>query len=98
MLFEHSELFDERGSVEHILPENEGLSLNIGNLILLENNLNVEAGNGDYKSKKPIYSKSKYKWVNDFLANNVDWMENSVNKRAETMAQIYYEKIFGRHI
>lgn len=96
--FEHSELFDERGSVEHILPENEGLSLNIGNLILLENNLNVEAGNGDYKSKKPIYSKSKYKWVNDFLANNVDWMENSVNKRAETMAQIYYEKIFGRHI
>lgn len=96
--FGHSELFDERGSVEHILPENEGLSLNIGNLILLENNLNVEAGNGDYKSKKPIYSKSKYKWVNDFLANNVDWMENSVNKRAETMAQIYYEKIFGRHI
>lgn len=96
--FEHSELFDERGSVEHILPENEGLSLNIGNLILLENNLNVEAGNGDYKSKKPIYSKSKYKWVNDFLTNNVDWMENSVNKRAETMAKIYYEKIFGRRI
>lgn len=96
--FEHSELFDERGSVEHILPENEGLTLNIGNLILLENNLNVEAGNGDYKSKKPIYSKSKYKWVNDFLTNNVDWMENSVNKRAETMAKIYYEKIFGRRI
>lgn len=96
--FEHSELFDERGSVEHILPENEGLSLNIGNLILLENNLNVEVGNGDYKSKKPIYSKSKYKWVNDFLTNNVDWMENSVNKRAETMAKIYYEKIFGRRI
>lgn len=96
--FEHSELFDERGSVEHILPENEGISLNIGNLILLENDLNVEAGNGDYKSKKPIYSKSKYKWVNDFLANNVDWMENSVNKRAETMAKIYYEKIFGRRI
>ena len=96
--FEHSELFDEDGSIEHILPENEDLSLNIGNLILLENKLNVEAGNGDYKSKKPIYSKSKYKWVNKFLTNNADWMEISVNKRAESMAKTYYEKICGRRI
>ena len=96
--FENAELFDDRGSIEHILPETEGVAQNIGNLILLEENLNVEAGNERYALKKPTYSKSAYKWMKQFVEENHEWEEGSINSRAESLAKIYYEKIFGRLI
>lgn len=96
--FENTELFDDRGSIEHILPETEGITQNIGNLILLEENLNVEAGNERYALKKPTYSKSTYKWIKQFVEDNNEWEEGSINSRAESLAKIYYEKIFGRSI
>lgn len=96
--FENTELFDDRGSIEHILPETEGITQNIGNLILLEENLNVEAGNERYALKKPTYSKSTYKWIKQFVEDNNEWEERSINSRAESLAKIYYEKIFGRLI
>lgn len=96
--FENTELFDDRGSIEHILPETEGITQNIGNLILLEDNLNVEAGNERYALKKPTYSKSTYKWIKQFVEDNNEWEEGSINSRAELLAKIYYEKIFGRSI
>ena len=96
--FENTELFDDRGSIEHILPETEGITQNIGNLILLEENLNVEAGNERYALKKPTYSKSTYKWIKQFVEDNNEWEEGSINSRAESLAKIYYEKIFGRLI
>lgn len=96
--FDDRELFDERGSIEHILPEADGHTLNIGNLILLEGDLNVNAGNSSYVIKKDIYKMSSYKWIKEFVVNNNDWDERAIFKRAEALATIYYEKIFGRHI
>lgn len=96
--YNNSEMFDDEGSIEHIIPEAGDKTLNIGNLILLENNLNVEAGDEEYASKKLIYGKSSYKWVKKFVDDNNDWNENAVDNRAETLAEIYYEKIFGRII
>lgn len=96
--YNNSEMFDDEGSIEHIIPEAGDKTLNIGNLILLENNLNVEAGDEEYASKKLIYRRSSYKWVKKFVDDNNDWNENAVDNRAETLAEIYYEKIFGRII
>ena len=96
--FENSEMFDDKGSIEHILPEADDKTLNIGNLILLESNLNVEAGDEEYVSKKLIYGKSSYKWVKKFIETNDVWNENDIDNRAEKMAEIYYEKIFGKKI
>ena len=95
-LFEKKELFDDNGSVEHILPETEGLSLNIGNLILLERDINVKANNETYVLKKPIYEESNYKWVKEFIDNHDNWDENAVTTRAEELAEIYYKEILGR--
>lgn len=87
-------LFDDHGSVEHIIPEtNGGKSLNIGNLILLEEALNIEAGEKKYSDKKEIYKKSRYTEVVSFVDANIDWNEEMIEKRAEEMAKVYYDHI-----
>jgi len=96
--FENNELFENNGSIEHILPETEGIALNIGNLILLESDLNREARNEKYVSKKQVYEKSTYKWVKKFIHAKDNWDENSIEERAKELAKIYYEKIFCRSI
>lgn len=63
-LYSNNEVFANDGTIEHIIPEKEqGNTLNIGNLILLEDNLNVEAGHENYANKCAVYAKSNYIWV-----------------------------------
>ena len=91
------EVFDEKGSIEHILPEeNGGEALNIGNLILLECKLNNDARAFDYNSKKSIYLKSQYPWVIDFVNNHENWTNDDIGHRAIEMADIFYHNILGR--
>lgn len=91
------EVFDDNGSIEHILPEERGDNArNIGNLILLELPLNNEAGMKEYEDKKLIYSKSQYSWITAFMRKNTSWTSDKIPKRAEEMADIYYNKILGR--
>ena len=98
-VFSGDDVFPTNLSVEHILPESAGMaSWNIGNLILLETALNQEAGNNDYKKKKPIYKKSKVKWVSDFVKEHSKWDENDSAERAEELALLYYTKVFGKSI
>lgn len=93
------ELFTDDGSVEHIIPESEGqVTLNIGNLILLEVLLNREADQKDYQDKMNIYNKSKYSWVAEFIDQHKTWTESMINERALDMAKEYYTKILGRKL
>lgn len=97
-LFSGNEIFDDEGSVEHILPEGDDSTLNIGNLILLETKLNVKAGNLLYKDKRKIYARSKYNWVKGFSQEHFNWSTGNIEKRARKLAEIYYTKIFNREI
>lgn len=94
--FENKELFADDGSIEHIVPEADGSPLNIGNLILLENSLNVDAGMKSYKDKLPIYKKSKYSWIKLFTEQHKGWTEAEIADRAEFLADIFYHKVMGR--
>ena len=97
--YQDEDIFDDQGSIEHILPEGDNNTLNIGNLILLEGKLNVEAGNLAYKDKKIIYRKSKYKWIKSFVNSHSNWTEaDIIEKRAALMAKVYYTKIFKRTV
>lgn len=94
---DNHEVFDDNGSIEHILPEKEGgLALNIGNLILLEYTLNIAAGEIEYEAKKSIYSKSRYKWIEGFMEKHSTWSIDDILPRAEKMADIYYHQILKR--
>lgn len=97
--YEETEVFDDEGSIEHILSESENDdNINIGNLILLERRLNEEADNLDYAAKIDVYKKSSYKWVCAFLSKNAEWDNNKVLARSKEMAKMYYTQILGKSI
>jgi hypothetical protein len=95
--FSGKEIFEDDGSVEHILSEITGEhALNIGNLILLEEKLNGDSGDENYKQKLTFYQNSQYLWVKKFIEKYKDWNESMIDKRADELARIYYKKILGR--
>ncbi len=89
------EVFAGDGSIEHILPESSGLhALNIGNLILLEGNLNNNADDVTYEDKRiHQYAKSSYKWVKDFANAHTTWNDSDIDQRAKEMAEDFYNNI-----
>lgn len=95
--FGDKEVFEDDGSIEHILPETTGLhAMNIGNLILLEGKLNSDVGDKSYIEKIPFYQQSRYPWVVKFVENNEEWDEDMIDKRAVNMAIVYYKAILGK--
>lgn len=98
-LYSNNEVFANDGTIEHIIPEKEqGNTLNIGNLILLEDNLNVEAGHENYANKCAVYTKSNYIWVKNFVAQHEQWDSSMIEQRAKEMAKVYYTEILKRRL
>lgn len=98
-LYINNEVFANDGTIEHIIPEKEqGNTLNIGNLILLEDNLNVEAGHENYANKCAVYAKSNYIWVKNFVAQHEQWDSSMIEQRAKEMAKVYYTEILKRRL
>ena len=98
-LYSNNEVFANDGTIEHIIPEKEqGNTLNIGNLILLEDNLNVEAGHESYANKCAVYAKSNYIWVKNFVAQHEQWDSSMIEQRAKEMAKVYYTEILKRRL
>lgn len=98
-LYSNNEVFANDGTIEHIIPEKEqGNTLNIGNLILLEDNLNVEAGHENYANKCAVYAKSNYIWVKSFVAQHEQWDSSMIEQRAKEMAKVYYTEILKRRL
>lgn len=93
--YDNKEIFDEEGSIEHIVPESEATS-NIGNLILLERKINTIAGNKSYKEKISDYSSSKYIWISKFMQDHSEWTVKDIAGRAKKMSRLYYDDILGR--
>lgn len=97
--YEGKEVFEDDGSVEHILPESaDERNLNIGNLILLEQSLNEDADDSDYCDKIEVYKGSKYKWIQAFIVDNDEWNNEKVVARSKELAAFYYTKILGKKL
>lgn len=93
--FQRTEIFDEYGTIEHIIPESNDkpIILTIGNLIFIENNLNNEAGNKSYSEKISTYKKSNYKWINKLTEKYTNFSEKQIEERAKELAKIYYYEL-----
>lgn len=97
--YSDSEIFEDGMTVEHIVPESNSMAnRTIGNLILLENSLNGEAGDEGFQIKKSVYAKSRSPWVAAFLAEHSEWNETMFEERSKQMAKEYYVKIFGKSV
>ncbi len=92
----------ESGSVslEHICPTNpfegweqftdeeiESLTSRIGNMLLLETNLNRHIGNSPYSIKRPAYAKSALHSPRDLAEICEDWTPDRIDVRQQEMAR-----------
>lgn len=85
-------------SIEHIINENNDnkITLNIGNLLLLEQKINEEASNVDFTEKKKFYNKSAYKFVKYFISNYNNFGKENIENRAKELSKFYYEKVLSK--
>jgi len=93
-----TEVFFSDGSIEHIYPESnpdENVK-KIGNLILLEETINNDAGQKAYENKRSDYERSSYDWVRQFVSDNQTWEIGNIQDRASRMAETYYYEILKR--
>ena len=98
--YEGKEIFEDDGSIEHILPESNDIknNNNIGNLILLEQVLNGEADCLEYIDKITVYKKSSYKWIKEFVSSNTEWSDDKIQERSKKLSEFYYTKILAKKI
>lgn len=83
----------EDSTLEHILPDSQkNENALIGNIILLENNINQNCKDKSFKEKLEFYKKSNYKMPRVF-ANRYENKDFSSTKRAEFLACIIYQDI-----
>lgn len=99
--YEGKDIFEDDGSIEHILPESNDINNNnnnIGNLILLEQVLNGEADCLEYIDKITVYKKSSYKWIKEFVSSNTEWSDDKIQERSKKLSEFYYTKILAKEI
>lgn len=92
----------DSGTIEHILPENAGrdwaevfpaeqqesYAYRLGNLTLLESNLNRQIGNSGYSAKCTAYTKSAYSLSRAIAEDNPEeWTPPRLEKRQADMAK-----------
>ncbi|MEY8734195.1 DUF262 domain-containing protein [Peribacillus frigoritolerans] len=86
-------------SIEHILPQASGQSIafTIGNLLPLSQELNSECGDKPLIEKVPIYEKSSFRMVQQFLKKNkggTTWSDDDIINRTRDLAVLAYNDIF----
>ena len=90
-------------SIEHIYPEtpsimelkNVNLIKNIGNLVLLEDDINSKIGNKEFQSKKAyVLEKTKMIIAKEVFENATDWKDNEIIQRRNNLLVEIYEKMW----
>ncbi|MCR8969085.1 DUF262 domain-containing protein [Facklamia sp. 7083-14-GEN3] len=85
-------------SVEHIIPEtDEDYTKSIGNLVLLEENINNQVAQLDFKQKLSKYKESNYKSVKKFVDQyKNDFTKTDVEERTLALGNELYDHIVNR--
>ena len=94
--YENIDYVTDNLSLEHIINEcNNENSCNIGNILMIEKNINESMSGINYNEKLKYFEESKLTIVKDFLGKYTlsDWDEKTIKKRAIEMAKVFYYKI-----
>ncbi len=108
-IYKIEEIFSEKNQVEfdrisatieHIVPESskkdKAFALNVGNLIILERNLNLKCDKLNFEEKISVYKESKYYSVQCFLEKHSNNKSFPIEERAKNMAKEIYSNIIGK--
>ncbi len=88
-------------TIEHIYPENPNSEVKLedelvgllGNLILVDHNLNEKLGTKPFNEKKKILENSGV-YIDDEIVNAKKWGEDEILERTDEMARTCYKEIF----
>jgi hypothetical protein len=90
----------ERLTIEHIAPQRPGgdggasdLVGSIGNLLLVDGELNDRLSNKTFSGKKIVLGEANVQ-LDEVLRNAEEWNEKAISKRTEILARLCYEMIF----
>lgn len=88
-------------TIEHIIPESaqdewsylgdeviDRCVYRLGNLTLLEKNLNKEAGIKDFENKRGLYARSSIQLTRIIAEHYSEWTEETVSKRQDSLAVV----------
>ncbi len=90
-------------SLEHICPEtrtsewehiDDKLVINIGNIVLLDANLNSKVGQKNFDEKKQSISKSTIISTNEVFEKNTIWNNETINARKQELIQLLYNGVW----
>ncbi len=90
---------DSRTTLEHICPLNPGdgwdrfgegeleaQTSRLGNMALLEEGSNRNAGNADYEAKRTVFANSRFRTTRDIASQYAEWTPQTIEARQEAMA------------
>ena len=89
----------EQLTIEHLAPQ-RGSSVaadriaSIGNLILVDGDLNQELASKPFKRKKPLLIKATDVWKDDTLRKAKTWEEAKIGVRAKLLAKLAREEVW----
>jgi hypothetical protein len=88
-------------TIEHLLPEATRGSTataedvaNIGNLILVDEDLNGALADKPFKEKRSVLQASQHVWVESAVLSAPSWGRKQITSRAEELAQLAYRTIW----
>lgn len=91
----------DRMTIEHIAPQGEPVTGSIdhdhmaqlGNLILVTQELNKKLGDKSFQEKKKILNENNIK-LDDVLGSSSSWANQQIEKRTKLLADLCYKKIW----
>ncbi len=89
----------EQMTIEHITPQSSTVVstdkiANVGNLILVDAELNNKIANKEFNKKKPRLERATDVWVDEELARATTWEEAEIDGRAKFLAKQAREKVW----
>ena len=86
-------------TIEHILPESDSTAFesqiaNIGNLTLVNVDLNRKLGNRAFSAKRQKLIAAEDVWIDDVLDGAAEWGGTEIGERADCLATLAREKIW----
>ena len=89
-----------RMTIEHVLPEASASAASpeaiasIGNLILVDEALNVKLGNKSFASKRKLLAAAAQVWVPPEVLASTQWDQAAIESRADTLAKLAYNELW----
>lgn len=87
-----------RMTIEHLLPQSAGGNrvAELGNLILIDEQLNVELDDQPFEKKKEVLAKNRDRvWVPEDVLHAKDWTDEAIKERTERLAKEAYEEVWA---